>query len=309
VAGSRIACGQPGKHFPQLQVRRATTRPRPTALSLSRAFPEVPRVAPNGPLHADSTPTPEAAVRIDIVIPAHNEEHRIARTLTAYRRELPDPDVRFVVAMDACTDRTADVVAEQTADDARVEGVHFPKLGKGGVIREAFGRSDADLVGFVDADGATPPAEFMRLVDAAGDADGAIASRRHAAAVLPVTRPWRRRVASRGFAFGVRVLTGLPYADTQCGAKVLHRDAARASLRHVRTTDLSFDVDLLLAADDLGLRVVEVPTVWIDRDGSRVDALRDTRRMGGSLLRLWARRRLRAATPWRTGIAAEAARA
>jgi hypothetical protein len=74
----------------------------------------------------------------------------------------------------------------------------------------------------------------------------------------------------------------------------MHRDAAVASLERVRTTDLSFDVDLLLAAEDLGLRLVEVPTVWIDRDGSRVDALRDTRRMGGSLLRLAARRRLRA---------------
>lgn len=242
------------------------------------------------------TPTTEAVVRIDIVIPAHNEEHRISRTLNAYRRELTGPDVRFVVAMDACTDRTSELVAAHAADDDRVHGMEFDKLGKGGVIREAFGRSDADLVGFVDADGATPPAEFMRLVDAAEHADGAIASRRHAAAVLPVTRPWQRRVASRGFAFGVRVLTGLPYADTQCGAKVMRREAAAASLANVSTTDLSFDVDLLLAADDLGLNLVEVPTVWIDRDGSRVDALRDTRRMGGSLLRLWARRRVRAAT-------------
>ncbi|MCW2998320.1 MAG: glycosyl transferase family 2 [Solirubrobacterales bacterium] len=236
-------------------------------------------------------------MRIDIIIPAHNEEHRIARTLQAYRHDVTDPDVRFIVAMDACTDGTEQVVAEHATADARVHAVAFPKLGKGGVIREAFGRSDADLIGFVDADGATPPAEFMRLVDAADGADGAIASRRHAAAVLPVSRPLRRRVASRGFALGVRVLTGLRYADTQCGAKVMHRDAAVASLERVRTTDLSFDVDLLLAAEDLGLRLVEVPTVWIDRDGSRVDALRDTRRMGGSLLRLWARRRLRAVLP------------
>lgn len=235
-------------------------------------------------------------MRVDIVIPAHNEEHRITRTLKAYRREVTDPDVRFIVAMDACTDGTAAVVREHAAVDDRVSGVHFPKLGKGGVISQCFRDSDADLMGFVDADGATPPAEFMRLVHAAqaADAHGAIASRRHAAAVLPVTRPLKRRVASRGFAFGVRVLTGLPYSDTQCGAKVMRRGAAHASLERVRTTDLSFDVDLLLAADDLGYRMVEVPTVWIDREGSRVDALRDTRRMGGSLLKLWARRRIAA---------------
>jgi glycosyltransferase involved in cell wall biosynthesis len=238
-------------------------------------------------------------LRVDIVIPAHNEEHRLARTLQAYRQDLPDPDTRFIVAMDACTDGTDAVVREHAAVDGRVSGVHFPKLGKGGVISESFRRSDADLVGFVDADGATPPAEFQRLVDAAqaGGAHGAIASRRHSAAVLPVVRPLRRRVASRGFALGVRMLTGLRYADTQCGAKVMHRHAAHASLDRVRTTDLSFDVDLLLAAEDLGYRMVEVPTVWIDRDGSRVDALRDTRRMGGSLLKLWARRRMAACRP------------
>lgn len=235
-------------------------------------------------------------MRVDIVIPAHNEEHRLARTLKAYREDVPDADVRFIVAMDACTDGTEDVVNAHAAEDDRVSGVHFPKLGKGGVIRAVFQDSDADLVGFVDADGATPPSEFMRLVEAAqhDDAHGAIASRRHAAAVLPVSRPLKRRVASVGFAFGVRMLTGLRYTDTQCGAKVMRRGAAHASLERVRTTDLSFDVDLLLAADDLGYRMVEVPTVWIDRDGSRVDALRDTRRMGGSLLKLWARRRISA---------------
>lgn len=248
-------------------------------------------------------------MRVDIVIPAHNEEHRIARTLLAYRQDLADPDLRFIVAMDACTDGTDAVVREHAAADDRVRGVHYAKLGKGGVIRESFRDSDADLVGFVDADGATPPAEFMRLVHAAQseDADGAIASRRHAAAVLPVTRPLKRRVASRGFALGVRMLTGLRYADTQCGAKVMHRHAAHASLDRVRTTDLSFDVDLLLAADDLGYRMVEVPTVWIDREGSRVDALRDTRRMGGSLLKLWARRRIAASpVPFTTPVAARA---
>ena len=54
-----------------------------------------------------------------------------------------------------------------------------------------------------------------------------------------------------------------------------------------------FDVDLLAAARDGGWRVVEVPTVWIDQEGSRVNTVADSRRMGASLLRLWLRRRMR----------------
>jgi glycosyltransferase involved in cell wall biosynthesis len=235
----------------------------------------------------------EVFVRLDIVIPAHNEEHRIGRTLDGYRSRVRDPEVRFIVALDACTDATERVVRGHMAQDGRVEVLPLPKLGKGGVIREAFARSDADLVGFVDADGATPPSELLRLAAATRYADGAIGSRRHPAAVVPVGRSVSRRLTSAGFALGVRTLLRLPYGDTQCGAKVLRRESVEQLLPSLTTTDLSFDVDILLAAREHGQRIVELPTVWIDRDGSRVHPLHDTRRMGGSLLKLWARRHRR----------------
>ena len=124
-------------------------------------------------------------MRLDIVIPAHNEEARIGRTLDAYSHTCTDSDVRFLVALDSCSDRTAEVVRRHRARDRRVHLIEYPRLGKGGVIAETFGRSDADLVGFVDADGATPPDEMLRLARTATRTDGAIASRRHPAAVLP----------------------------------------------------------------------------------------------------------------------------
>jgi glycosyltransferase involved in cell wall biosynthesis len=235
-------------------------------------------------------------MRLDIVIPAHNEEHRIDRTLFAYRAGCPSPDTRFQVALDHCTDGTAEIVRGHQRVDARVELHEYPKLGKGGVLTESFRRSDADVVGFVDADGATPPVELLRLVEVAQHADGAIASRHHPAAVLPAARPMTRRLTSAGFAFGVRRLIGLPYRDTQCGAKVLRGDVARAVASRTTARDLLFDVDLLDTARRLGHEVVEVPTVWIDQEGSRVDPIADTRRMGASLLKLWAasmRRRAR----------------
>jgi dolichyl-phosphate beta-glucosyltransferase len=86
----------------------------------------------------------------------------------------------------------------------------------------------------------------------------------------------------------VRRLLKLPYTDTQCGAKVLRRDAAQSVMATVSRTDLLFDVDLLLSARDAGHRVVEVPTVWIDQAGSRVNTIADTRKMGISLARRWA---------------------
>ena len=230
-------------------------------------------------------------MRLDIVFPAHNEENRIGRTLDVYRRSCREDGVRFVVALDSCSDRTADVVLQHRARDRRVHLIEYPRLGKGGVIAETFERSDAELVGFVDADGATPPDELMRLARTAGHADGAIASRRHPAAVLPARRPLARQLTSAGFATAVRRLMRLPYADTQCGAKVLRREVVEDVLPRLSARDLLFDVDLLAAAGERGWHIVEVPTVWIDQEGSRVRPIADTRRMGLGLMRLWARRR------------------
>ena len=66
---------------------------------------------------------------LEIVIPAHNEQHRIGRTLAAYRSELLAPDLRLTVALDDCTDSTADIVAAHAGQDSRVRAVEYPRLG------------------------------------------------------------------------------------------------------------------------------------------------------------------------------------
>ena len=224
---------------------------------------------------------------LEIVIPAHNEERRINRMLSTYRMVFTEPSVRFIVAMDGCCDGTASVVAAHADADARVESRMYPKLGKGGVLMEAFRCCDADWVAFVDADGATPPRELSRLLDAAMGADGAIASRRHPASFTPAPRGRGRQLTSWAFVAAVHFLFRLPYADTQCGAKVLSGPALRQVLPFLSSRDFLIDVDLLAVADRLGLRIEEVPTIWVDQAGSKVSTRRDSVQMLASALRLW----------------------
>ncbi|MGH3472023.1 MAG: glycosyltransferase [Nocardioidaceae bacterium] len=231
--------------------------------------------------------------QLDLVVPAHNEQDRIDRMLDTYRSFFVAGDVRFVVALDGCVDRTADVVAAHRREDPRVELHEFDKLGKGGVLREAFRACTGDLVGFVDADGATPPAELARLADVAARADGAIANRWHPAAVLPGHRPMARRVASVCFARAARGMFGLPFGDTQCGAKVFRGPVLADLLPVLSERSLLFDVDLLAAAHAMGYQVVEVPTVWIDQAGSRTatHVAREAPKVGELLLGMWLRAR------------------
>jgi glycosyltransferase involved in cell wall biosynthesis len=219
-------------------------------------------------------------LHLDVVIPAHDEEHRIDRTLTVYRSICSGHNIRFLVALDNCRDRTAEIVRAHAAEDPRVELHEYDRLGKGGVITETFRHARAELVGFVDADCATPPTELLRVAEAAAQADGAIASRWHPAALVPAPRPLSRRLASAAFAFWVRQLFGLPYRDTQCGAKVLRREVVEAVLPLLSSRDFLFDVDLLLLARALNFR--------IDREGSRLRVLHDSKQMLTSSLRLWA---------------------
>ncbi|MBK5223672.1 MAG: glycosyltransferase [Acidimicrobiia bacterium] len=235
-------------------------------------------------------------MRLDLVLPAHNEEQRIDRTLHAYRAALPPEGTRIWVALDGCVDGTAAIVRRHASDDSRIGWVEFPKLGKGGVLMESFrwcADGDADLIAFVDADGATPPAELMRLIRTVeAGADAAIASRRHPSSVSLGQRSLARRLTSAGFAFGVRRLFGVPFSDTQCGAKVMSAQLVRRVAPFLSSRDFLFDVDILHTARHLGFGVVEVPTVWIDQAGSRLNAGSDARRMLWSSLRLWMHHRV-----------------
>ena len=70
--------------------------------------------------------------------------------------------------------------------------------------------------------------------------------------------------------------------------RFLLRKVVEAALPLLSSRDFLFDVDLLLIARTLGFRIVEVPTIWIDREGSRLRILHDSKRMAMSSLRLWA---------------------
>jgi glycosyltransferase involved in cell wall biosynthesis len=230
-------------------------------------------------------------VRLDIVIPAYNEQDRLGKTLTAYRTGIDEEDVRFFVALDRCTDNTAEIVRAHAAIDSRVHLLDFPKLGKGGVLMEAFRHTDAPLVGFVDADCATPPAELRRLVEVAEMHDGAIASRYHSTSVLPIKRPAFRNALTQGGNVVIKALFRLGYRDTQCGAKVVRGEVMRAVLPLLSARDFLFDVDLLYTARRLGFDIKEVPTVWVDQAGSKVKRS-DAGRTLVSAVRLWLHHRV-----------------
>lgn len=223
--------------------------------------------------------------RFSIIIPAHNEEDRIERTLEQYARTFADSEI--IVALNGCTDTTAQVVERVAALHSNIRYVEIAEtIGKGGAIRAGFMLAGAPVVGYADADGATAAAEMRRLCESLGTVDGVIASRWMPGAAIDVKQTLLRRAASRTFNFVVRALFGLRYTDTQCGAKVFTKRSLEEAMRYVETSNLAFDVDLLFVMKSLGFRVREEPTFWNDVEGSRLRLGAASRLMLAAVIRL-----------------------
>ncbi len=208
---------------------------------------------------------------LSIVIPAWNEEDRLARTLSRYVPSLESRGEPFevIVVSDGMRDRTADV-AEAWASRG-VRSLRFSnRLGKGGAILAGFREARYEYVGYLDADGPIPPEQIYGLVDSLRDVDCVVASRWIRGATGVEAEPLFNRLAGRGWNFLARSLLFLPLHDTQCGAKFLKRSFVVSVLRTVTLTNRAFDVDFLYHVRKAGGTLREVPVDWTHDPDTRL---------------------------------------
>ena len=226
-----------------------------------------------------------------LLIPAYNEERRIEPVLREYARYFQqhyNGKFQLVVVLNGCRDNTIGVVRRVAAEHPALSALEFPEpIGKGGALIEGLKlASQAEAVGYVDADGATPPCAFHDLVRRLGDADCVIGSRWLPGAVIHQLQAGKRQFASRVFHAIVQGLFWMNIRDTQCGAKVMHRKAVEKIHPYLRIADMAFDINLLYSLKRAGFRILEVPTEWTDKSGSKVALFRTSLTMFLSTLRV-----------------------
>jgi glycosyltransferase involved in cell wall biosynthesis len=227
-----------------------------------------------------------------LLIPAYNEERRIGPVLRSYADYISkhyEGKFQLFVLLNGCRDNTLGVVQGVAADYPVVSWVEYTDpIGKGGALIEGLKLAPmADLVGYVDADGATEAPAFLDLVRRAGEADCVIASRWLPGAVLHQMQSGQRRFASRCFHAIVQLLFRMNIRDTQCGAKVMRRAVVEKIHPSLCIADMAFDVNLLYLVKRNGFTVLEVPTEWTDKSGSKVALGRTSLTMLLSVIRVW----------------------
>ena len=210
-----------------------------------------------------------------LLIPAYNEEARIEpvlREYAGYFQTYYQGKFSLCVVLNGCRDNTLGVVQRVARDFPCIRAQNFPDpIGKGGALIEGLKLAPAaDIIGYVDADGASPPRALHALIKLIDRADCVIGSRWLPGAVLHQAQTTLRRFTSRCFHLIVEALFLMHIKDTQCPCKVLRRLAVERIHSSLRIADLAFDVNLLYSLKHAGFTVLEVPTEWTDKIGSKV---------------------------------------
>ena len=223
------------------------------------------------------TPVRVDTLVLDVVVPVYNEEADLepsVHRLHAYLRTNFPYSHRITIADNASTDRTPAIAARLARELPGVRWIRLEEKGRGRALRQSWSTSEAEVLAYVDVDLSTDLAALLPLVAPliSGHSDLAIGSRLVAQA--RVVRGAKREFISRAYNQILRRTLAVRFSDAQCGFKAIRADVARDLLPLVRDTGWFFDTELLVLAQNVGLRIHEVPVDWTDDPDSSVDILR-----------------------------------
>ncbi len=221
-----------------------------------------------------------------VIIPAFNEAERIGQSLSQvldYLRAV-SPQSELIVVNDGSHDKTGEVSRAVLAQAAPIETKLFepaPNHGKGFAVRTGLEAATRPVALFSDADLSTPINEAPKLLEPIfnDELDVAFGSRALNRKLIGNRQAWYREEGGRVFNLIMRLATGLPYWDTQCGFKAFRMEVFRPILQQSHIAGFGFDVEFLYLAHKAGLRMREIPVRWDHHDGSKVDYVRDSVRM------------------------------
>ncbi|HXM35562.1 MAG TPA: dolichyl-phosphate beta-glucosyltransferase [Pyrinomonadaceae bacterium] len=212
---------------------------------------------------------------LSIVVPAFNEAGRLGQSLRAILDYLnkTNPHAELIVVDDGSDDETRVIAEQALANAGRINArviTYQANRGKGYAVRCGLLACEGRIALFSDADLSTPVTETPKLVDPIeqGEYDLTFGSRALDRRLIGVHQPWRREQGGRIFNLAVRLATGLPFWDTQCGFKAFRMSACRPIIEAANIDRFGFDVELLYVSQVAGLRLREIPVRWDHKVGA-----------------------------------------
>ena len=226
---------------------------------------------------------------LSIVIPAYNEDSRIANTLVKIRDYLDRQDYlsEIIVVSDGCTDST-----DLCATESLKNWPHFRLLsrvenkGKGYSVREGILHSRGQLILFTDADLSTPIEELDNFLPLADEFAVLIGSRALPESNIQVRQSFFREYMGKTFNLFVQLLVLRGIRDTQCGFKLFHKQSALDIFSRIHLKGFGFDVEALFVTKKLGYSIKQLPVVWRNSPESHVHVFSSSLDMFKDLFRI-----------------------
>jgi dolichyl-phosphate beta-glucosyltransferase len=225
---------------------------------------------------------------LSIVIPAHNEEIRLPRTLRQVFAflEKQSYSAEVIIVENGSSDRTLDMAHEFASRHSNLIVIHEEQAGKGNAVRRGVLEARGEYRFICDADLSMPITELEKfLPPVLNDFDIAIASREAPGAVR-YNEPSYRHWGGRAINLAIRLLILPGLNDTQCGFKCFRAEAAEKLFSQQTLTGWSFDIEILYLARKKRMSIKEIPVEWHFDADSKVKAVRDALRMIGDIFRI-----------------------
>lgn len=214
-------------------------------------------------------------MKLSVIIPAYNEEKRIAKTLTDVDGYLSKQayDYEIIVMVNNSRDRTYDIVREMEAGPIKkATAVNLAMGGKGNAVRRGIlDKAEGDIIMFMDADNASPISEMEKFFpEFENGADVVIGSRYLNPETVKHHQALYRIVLSRAANLLIQLLAVPGIKDTQLGFKAFKKECAKDIFRLVTISRWGFDMEVLTIARARGYKIKEVAISWTEYGGGHV---------------------------------------
>lgn len=213
--------------------------------------------------------------KLSVIIPAYNEEHRIAETLKDIDSylEKQNYDYEIIVVINNSKDRTYEVVQElERTTVQKATAMNLTQAGKGNAVKQGIiEKASGDIIMFMDADNATPISEIKKFLPYFEQGyDVVIGSRYTNPSLVKVKQPFYRILLSRLSNMLIQVLAVPGIKDTQLGFKAFTNQAAKEIFPLVTVLRWGFDMEVLTIALKRGYKIKEIGVSWTEHGGGHV---------------------------------------
>ncbi len=238
-------------------------------------------------------------MNISIIIPCYNEEQRLSQE--AFKKYSQNNDsIDFLFVNDGSTDNTISILKDLSSSSSNFSYLDLKQnQGKAGAIRDGVlylqQNNTYDYIGYFDADLATPLFEINNFIFEIEKRENMlfIMGARFARMGAKISRKPSRHYIGRVFATLVSMLLKIPVYDTQCGAKIIHKDIVFNLFEKPLITKWLFDVELIARLEKLiGFKeakevILEVPLQqWSEIAGSKLKPI-DFLKAPLELVKIW----------------------